>query len=136
MSAKKYDQGKLRYDLIPIGAEELLAAAMTYGALVYGDHNWEGFFRESVEESVISRRRLYAALRRHLSALIDNEYQADGVDEESGLPHLAHALACVAMIASSMPYDEIDLRDIVERAERVRAARSNEPTRTSKVRPK
>lgn len=124
-TGKKYDEEKLRYDLIPPRVETLIAAAMTYGAEIYGDRNWEGLV-EGVPDDIANanRGRLYAALRRHLRAWVDGGYSHDTIDPTSGLPHLAHALACLAMIASSAcewGVDELPL--VLARAREVRAAR-------------
>lgn len=85
--AVKHDAGKERWDLLPYGALGDVAKVMTHGATKYGDRNWEGG---------ISQQRLMAAMMRHIAAW------ACGVthDEESGLPHLAHASANALMLLS------------------------------------
>ena len=40
-TGKKFDEGKIRYDLIPPEAKRALASQLTYGANKYGDRNWE-----------------------------------------------------------------------------------------------
>lgn len=77
--AKKYDEGKLRYDLIPPEFTEQVAIILTYGALKYGDNNWQGL--DNFND------RYYAALERHLQAWRKGEEN----DQESGFSHLAHA---------------------------------------------
>ena len=81
---RKFDSGKLRYDLIPASAEKGLAEVLTYGADKYGPNNWQG----------IESHRYYSALRRHLSAWRMGESH----DSESGLHHLKHALANVVFL--------------------------------------
>lgn len=82
----KHDEQKLRFDLLPPDAEEILAAIFTMGAGKYGDRNWE----EGIEYG-----RLYAAARRHLSQF----WKGEDLDEESGLPHVAHAAwNCLALL--------------------------------------
>lgn len=76
----KYDQNKLRLDLIPPEAIEALGKVLTYGAAKYGDSNWKKGMRWG---------RIYAALQRHLLAW----HGSRDIDSESGLPHLYHALA-------------------------------------------
>ena len=76
----KADSGKLRYDLIPPRAEELLAAVLTHGAERYGEDSWR-----LVTEA---RARYTAALMRHLAAWRKGEL----TDPDSGLPHMAHLL--------------------------------------------
>lgn len=78
-NSKKYDKGKLRYDLIPPEMLEGIAEVLTYGANKYGDNNWQ--------ELEDFNNRYYAALERHLQAWRKGE----DFDEESSLHHLAHA---------------------------------------------
>lgn len=77
-AAQKFDDGKLRYDLVSaIGLEEIVKV-YTYGAHKYADNNW----RKGLKWS-----RIFAAIMRHLWAF----WRGENVDKESGLPHLAHA---------------------------------------------
>lgn len=80
----KKDEGKLRMDLIPPEAIIALAKVLTFGAKKYDDRNWE---------KGISKDRLFAACQRHLWAT----WKFNWVDEESGLPHIYHALTNLAM---------------------------------------
>ena len=82
--AQKFDQGKLRWDLVPIEALEKVVDVFTYGAKKYGDRNWE---------KGIELDRLYAAAMRHLA----EAQKGVALDEESGKPHLAHAAANLLM---------------------------------------
>ena len=75
---KKYDKGKPRYGLLPWRQVDDVVRVLTHGAEKYGDYNWQG-----VEE-----QRYKDALGRHISAFMEGEY----LDEETGLPHLAHAV--------------------------------------------
>lgn len=79
----KYDSGKDRYDLIDPEVEQELARVLTYGAIEYDDDNWR-----KVPEP---QKRYYAALRRH----IEKWRMGESVDPQSGMPHLAHAYACL-----------------------------------------
>ena len=81
---KKFDKGKLRYDLVPVEVHEALAELMTYGTTKYNDENWK-----YVEDS-----KYEAALFRHL-----NEWRK-GVkkDPESGFSHLKHALTNLSFL--------------------------------------
>lgn len=77
--AKKFDTGKLRYDLVPVGPIEDLVRVFTAGASKYGDRNWE---------QGLSDDRLYAALMRHIMEW----RKGNRIDPEYGLPHMAHAM--------------------------------------------
>jgi len=77
----KFDQGKLRHDLVLPEFEDALAEVLTFGAQKYAAHSWK-----NVPDLEV---RYYSALRRHMNAWRAGEW----LDEESGLPHLAHA-AC------------------------------------------
>lgn len=77
----KFDQGKPQLTLVPRQIIFDIAKIREYGVKKYKDpDNWK---RVSVE-------RYRDATFRHFMAYLDDPY---GVDEESGLPHLAH-LAC------------------------------------------
>ena len=74
----KLDSGKVRPALVIQGFRKALLAVSevgTFGAAKYTDDGWK-----SVPDG---RKRYEDALYRHLLA--------EGVDEQSGLPHLAHA---------------------------------------------
>lgn len=82
----KFDGDKLRYELIPPEYLEGAAEALTFGATKYGARNWE----QGMEWG-----RVFGALLRHLYAW----WRGDkGGDPETGLSHLSHAAACLAML--------------------------------------
>lgn len=85
MSGDKFDDDKLRMDLIPPEAIEALASVLTHGSKKYGDNNWMGG---------ISYGRVYGAIQRHLQSYRKGEYY----DAESGLPHLWHAFTELAFL--------------------------------------
>lgn len=87
----KYDEGKLRYDLIPHYPIEMLAAVLTFGATKYGDWNWS---------HGIPYLKLIASCSRHFWSFVS----CDDVDKESGLPHLAHLMCNVAMLLHFTKY--------------------------------
>lgn len=66
-------------DALQLGGERLLAEVFGFGAQKYADRNWEKGYPWSWS---------YTALRRHWDAHWSGQY----LDEESGLPHLAHVL--------------------------------------------
>lgn len=80
----KADHGKIRYDLVPVNAEEGIARVFTYGAQKYDDYNW---LKSEHPE------RYYAAARRHMAAMRRGEW----LDRESDLPHVDHALVSLIM---------------------------------------
>ena len=83
----KFDQHKLRYDLIPPEVMQSLAKVLTYGSVKYAPNSWQTLadFNE----------RYYAALMRHLMAWRSGEH----IDAESGLLHLEHALCNAAFLS-------------------------------------
>lgn len=83
----RYNEGKLRYDLIPPEVEEEYAKVLTAGCKKYDDRNWE---------KGLSYMDTYACLRRHLAAWVDTS--KSDIDKESGLKHLSHALWNVAAL--------------------------------------
>lgn len=82
----KHDQGKPRYDLLPAIAVDELAKVLKFGAEKYGPNSWQ-----DVEDGL---DRYRAALLRHTFAIQRGEL----IDDESGLPHAAHAMCCAAFI--------------------------------------
>jgi hypothetical protein len=90
---RKLDVGKDRYDLVPEVAEELFVKVLTFGASKYAPQNWR-----LVPDWA---PRYFAALRRHLAAW----RRGERLDPETGLPHLAHAMCCVAFL---LELDEVE----------------------------
>ena len=83
---RKYDGGKLRYDLIPVLALEETARVVTKGAEKYDDENWK-----LVPEG---RRRYLAAAMRHIQQWRKGEIY----DEEMGTHHIANAISNLMFI--------------------------------------
>lgn len=81
---RKNDLSKTRWDLVPLVAVEQVAKVLTFGAVKYEANSWQRL--ENAES------RYQAALLRHLTLWQDGE----AIDQESGLPHLAH-VACNAI---------------------------------------
>ena len=73
----------------PTTATAVGCLPMLEGALKYGRSNFRAI---GVRSSIY-----YDAARRHLDAWFEGE----DVDPDSGLPHLAHALACLAIIVDA-----------------------------------
>jgi len=95
----KFDRGKLRYDLLPPECLEALVEVLTFGAQKYEAHNWQKV--EPLTE------RYIAALFRHIEAWRKGE----GLDPDSGLHHLAHAMCNVMFLLWKEKQDENIDRD-------------------------
>ena len=76
----KFDQGKLRYDLLPVEPIEEIVRVLTFGAEKYAPNSWQG-----VPDG---ENRYYAAAWRHILAWRKGERD----DPESGIHHLGHAM--------------------------------------------
>lgn len=81
----KTDAGKLRMELLPPVAIKALSEVLTYGANKYGDYSWR---------TVETDRYIGALLRHMFSYMQDHE----GIDEESGMPHIWHVLCNAAFL--------------------------------------
>lgn len=78
----KADEGKLRYDLVPVDGLRELVRVLTFGASKYAPYNWA----KGMDYS-----RCYAAAHRHLNSY----WEGEDNDKETGICHLAHALCCI-----------------------------------------
>jgi hypothetical protein len=85
--------------LIPAVAELHEAMAFADGAHKYGPYNWR-------EKSVIASIYIAAALR-HIKAWFDGEEYAS----DSGVHHLGHARACLAIILDAQAMSVSALED-------------------------
>lgn len=82
----KFDDDKPRLDLVPPELIEAVGIVRTYGVSKYGDsESWKQ----------VEPYRYRAALMRHICLYIK---EPDGVDAESGLPHLWHIACNVAFL--------------------------------------
>lgn len=79
-NALRFNQGKLRYDLIEPRAMEDFVQVLTDGAIKYYDRNWE---------KGLSWTSVLASLKRHIEAVEKGE----DYDPQTGRLHIAHA-AC------------------------------------------
>ena len=77
---------KIPLEVVPPSAIHALAEAFSDGAKKYGPYNWR--------EKTISSSVYYGAALRHLCAWWDGE----DIASDSGVHHLYHALACIAMV--------------------------------------
>jgi hypothetical protein len=87
MSFKKFDSGKLRWNLMPEEALEEVMKVLQHGASKYGDFNWVD------NASEVEHTRYINALERHLKKV----KRGIDTDPDSGLPELAH-IACNALM--------------------------------------
>lgn len=81
---------KVPLHLVPPSAKHYLALALENGAKKYGPYNWR--------DADISISTYKAALERHMDAFWDGEDFA----EDSGVHHVAHAMACCALILDAL----------------------------------
>lgn len=86
---------KLPLHLWPTTATAMGCLAFLDGMGKYGRMNWRQF---GVSASVY-----IAAAKRHLDAWFEGEECAP----DSGIPHLAHALACIAIIIDAQANDQL-----------------------------
>jgi len=83
---RKLDNGKLRWDLLPMDCIEDIVQVLTSGAVKYAPNNWQ-----LVENG---KERYYAAMMRHLVAHRKGEL----IDPDSGETHLSHAACCLVFM--------------------------------------
>ena len=81
----KFDNEKVKLQLIPPEAIEQIGKCFTFGSGKYGDYNWM---------KGIQFNRLIGSYKRHL---LEFELGSD-IDLESKLPHLAHAATNILML--------------------------------------
>lgn len=86
MSARKDDQGKAPFHLLPWAAVTEIVQVLRFGAAKYAPNQWQ-----LVPEA---KDRYFAAAMRHLVAHQGGELR----DPESGHLHLAHAGCCVLFL--------------------------------------
>ena len=103
--AYRYDSGKLRYDLIPVGPLRELAEVFTAGAEKYAPDNWR---------KGMSFSRMIGPLFRHLEKWRSGETR----DAETGCHHLAQAAwNALCLIELEFTHPELDDRVKVEKNE-------------------
>lgn len=74
--AMRFDDNKIRFDLVPPEAELELARVYTMGAIKYADDNWR---------KGMSWRKCVGALKRHLNLWLSGQ----SIDPETGCHHLS-----------------------------------------------
>jgi hypothetical protein len=94
---KKYDQGKIRFDLLPHNQIKQIAEILTFGCNKYGPNNWQ---------KVESWRYIGAAMRHF------NDFQSgDIIDKESGKHVLAHMLCDIMFLLWQSDNDCLTMDD-------------------------
>lgn len=83
---KKYDTGKPRWSLVPLGVMKLVIDVLEIGAAKYGEENWK-----HVENG---RTRYYDAAKRH----IEDWWEGLQEDKDDGHHPLAHAICCLMFL--------------------------------------
>lgn len=102
---RKFDGGKLRYDLVPVLAFEDQVKGLTYGTIKYDDNNWI-----KVPEG---RKRYMAATFRHIQAYRKGELY----DKESGCHHLSCAINNLSFIVEKDLQGWEDVPEVVLKTE-------------------
>jgi hypothetical protein len=83
--AMKFDDEKVRMELIPPELMEAVGTILTFGAKKYADRNWE---------QGMSWSRVFGALMRHMWAW----WRGQNLDPETKKSHLWHAACCIAFL--------------------------------------
>lgn len=83
---EKFDNGKLRFSLLPEGVLNKVITVLEIGAKKYQENNWQ-----HVEGA---KTRYFDALHRHVDAWWSGERN----DPETGQHHLAHAVCCAMFL--------------------------------------
>ena len=92
----KADDGKAPISLVPTGIIWEIAKVRNYGVnVMYPETGRDGWRN-------LSKERIANAMLRHILRYLDDP---DGVDDESGLPHLSHAATNIAFLI------ELDRKD-------------------------
>ena len=93
----KADQGKPRLSLVPRKIIWAIAKIREYGNKKYGSaDNWKK----------VEPERYRDAAYRHFMRYLDDP---DGVDEESGLPHLWHLACNISFLCELEEFDENEM---------------------------
>lgn len=86
MVGAKFDSDKDEWHLLPNNALRFVIRVLMFGKNKYTESGWR--------EVPDAKKRYLNAAMRHITAVIDGQW----VDEESKLPHLAHAACCLLFI--------------------------------------
>ena len=98
MEGRKNDEGKARFDLLPVKPLFKVAEVYTIGAAKYDDRNWE---------KGILWGRIFAAMQRHAW----NWHRREQLDPEDGQHHLASVVWCaLTLMEFEETHPELDDR--------------------------
>ena len=95
--AMKFDQSKVRMELLDPSFTEGVAAVLTFGAQKYAAENWR---------KGLPFNKIIGAIHRHLAAI----QKGEDVDPESGLLHIYH-VGCNVQFLGWMIQNRPDLDD-------------------------
>ena len=87
---------KLPLHLVPPSATHYLAMAFADGAKKYGPYNWR--------DRTVSSSVYVAAAKRHIDAWWDGE----DLSSDAKIHHIAHAMACMAIILDALTIDKLN----------------------------
>lgn len=87
---------KVPLHLVPPSAKHYLAKAFADGAKKYGPYNWR--------EKTVSASIYMGAAMRHF----DDWWDGEDVAEDSKIEHLAHAMACIAIVLDAMTIGKLN----------------------------
>jgi hypothetical protein len=91
-----YGEAKFRISDTPVNSIRLLGLVHNNGAKKYGALNWR--------DHTVSASVYYNAAWRHMAAW----YEGEDLDPESGLPHLAHVMACMSIILDAGKFGKLN----------------------------
>lgn len=95
-TGRKFDGDKPDYSLLPFDAIKPVVQVLTVGAKKYEPDNWRRVKN--------ANQRYVAAALRHVAA-----YQCGEInDDETGLPHIAHAVCCLLFILGKKDHEKDD----------------------------
>ncbi len=93
--ARKFDDGKTRWDLVPFEALEGMVDVLVFGAKKYDEWNWQA-------DGGFSHKRLLNSALRHQFAYLSGQDN----DPESGMCHLYHAQCCLLFVTHYLKYPD------------------------------
>jgi hypothetical protein len=92
---EKFGLEKPQLHMNPLSALEAMAAVMVLGKKKYGLCNWR--------INAVNISTYVSAAERHMKAL----YEGQDIDPESGQPHAAHVMACMAILIDAAKFDKL-----------------------------